>query len=156
MGGGGWFDPLSPWQSFVSYRWFRIHVVDLLAVNHLGRKWLYRLSCLAQEIWPKNKNKINKQTNVECKLYRSNSVYSPIITCHFYPLSKKVLLHSEIIKIYRGYWMSVSSILNLLHELNKIILCETLASIILFYSTRAINSVMNLHEFNILLITYPI
>jgi hypothetical protein len=37
--------------------------------------------------------------------------------------------------------MSVSSILNLLHELNKIIL---------FYSTSAINLVMNLHEFNIL------
>jgi hypothetical protein len=51
--------------------------------------------------------------------------------------------------------MSVSSILNLLYELNKIILCEPLASIILFYSTSAINSIMNLHEFNILFITYP-
>jgi hypothetical protein len=50
--------------------------------------------------------------------------------------------------------MSVSSILNLLHELNKIILCEPLASI-LFYSTSAINSVMNLPEVNILFITYP-
>jgi hypothetical protein len=51
--------------------------------------------------------------------------------------------------------MSVSSILNLLHELNKIILCEPLGSIILFYSTNVINSVMNLHVFNILFITYP-
>jgi hypothetical protein len=50
--------------------------------------------------------------------------------------------------------MSVSSILNLLHELNKIILCEPLASILLFYSTSAINSVMNIYEFNILFITY--
>jgi hypothetical protein len=51
--------------------------------------------------------------------------------------------------------MSVSSILNLMHELNKIILCESLASIILFYSTSSINLVMNLHEFNILFITHP-
>jgi hypothetical protein len=50
--------------------------------------------------------------------------------------------------------MNVSSILNLLHELNKIILCGPLASILLFYSTSARNSVMNLHEFNILFITY--
>jgi hypothetical protein len=50
--------------------------------------------------------------------------------------------------------MSVSSILNLLNEVNKIILCEPLASMILFYSTSSINSAMNLHEFNILFITY--
>jgi hypothetical protein len=48
---------------------------------------------------------------------------------------------------YREHSMSVSSILNLLHELNKTILCEPLASM-LIYSTSAINSVMNLHEFN--------
>jgi hypothetical protein len=42
--------------------------------------------------------------------------------------------------------MSVSSILNLLHELNKIILCKPLASILL-YLTSSINSVLNLHEF---------
>jgi hypothetical protein len=54
----------------------------------------------------------------------------------------------------RGYWMSVSSMLNLLHELNKIILCKPLASKIIFSSTSSINSVMNLHEFNILFITY--
>jgi hypothetical protein len=51
--------------------------------------------------------------------------------------------------------MSVSLILNLLHEFDKIILCEPLASIILFYSTSVINSVMNLHKFNILFIKYP-
>jgi hypothetical protein len=56
--------------------------------------------------------------------------------------------------IYRGYWMSVGLILNLLNELNKIILCEPLASIILFYSTSSINLVLNLHEYNILFITY--
>jgi hypothetical protein len=45
--------------------------------------------------------------------------------------------------------MTVSSILNLLHELNKIILCQPLVSIILLYSTSVINSVINLHEFKI-------
>jgi hypothetical protein len=40
-----------------------------------------------------------------------------------------------------------SFILNLLNELNKIILCEPLASIILFYSTNLINLVLNLHEY---------
>jgi hypothetical protein len=53
----------------------------------------------------------------------------------------------------RGYWMSVSSILNLLNELNML-LCEPLASMILFYWTSLLNSVINLHEFNILLITF--
>jgi hypothetical protein len=50
--------------------------------------------------------------------------------------------------------MSVGLILNLLNELNKIILCEPLSSIILFYSTNSINLELNLHEFNILFITY--
>jgi hypothetical protein len=35
--------------------------------------------------------------------------------------------------IYRGYWMSVSSILKLLHELNKIISCDPLANIIFIF-----------------------
>jgi hypothetical protein len=48
--------------------------------------------------------------------------------------------------------MSVGLILKyLLKELNKILLCEPLASIILFYSTSSINLVLNLHEYNILL-----
>ena len=51
--------------------------------------------------------------------------------------------------------MSVGLILNLLNELNKNILCEPLANKILFYSTSSINLVMDLHEFNILFITYP-
>jgi hypothetical protein len=50
--------------------------------------------------------------------------------------------------------MSVGLILNLLKELNKIILCEPLASIILFYSTSSINLALNLHEYNILFIKY--
>ena len=51
--------------------------------------------------------------------------------------------------IHRGYQMDVGSILNLC------ILCKHLASIISFYSTSSINLVTNLHEFNILFITYP-
>jgi hypothetical protein len=51
--------------------------------------------------------------------------------------------------------MSVRSILNLLNELNKIVLCEPLPRFIdlLFYSTSSINLVLNLHELNILFIT---
>ena len=50
--------------------------------------------------------------------------------------------------------MSVSLILNLLNELNKSVLWESLTSITLFYSMSSINLVMNLHKFNILFITY--
>ena len=50
--------------------------------------------------------------------------------------------------------MSVGLILNLF-DLNKSILCEPLICIILFYSTSSIYLVMNMHEFNILLITHP-
>jgi hypothetical protein len=53
-----------------------------------------------------------------------------------------------------GHWMSVGLLLNLLNQLNKIILCEPLASIILFYSTSSINFVLNPHECSILFITY--
>jgi hypothetical protein len=50
--------------------------------------------------------------------------------------------------------MSVSSILNILNELNKIIdlICEHLVRKILFYSTI---SVMSQYGCNILFITYP-
>jgi hypothetical protein len=51
--------------------------------------------------------------------------------------------------------MSVGSILNLLNELNKYIICEPLASIILFSSTHSIDLVMELHEYDILFIKYP-
>jgi hypothetical protein len=49
------------------------------------------------------------------------------------------LYASTWFEIHRGYGMSVGLILNLLNELNKIILCEPLASKILFYSTSSIN-----------------
>jgi hypothetical protein len=51
--------------------------------------------------------------------------------------------------------MSVDLILNLLNELNTIILCEPLASIMLFYSTSLMHLALNLDEYNILLfVTY--
>ena len=51
--------------------------------------------------------------------------------------------------------MRVGLILNLLNKLNKTMLCEPLVSMILFHSASSIILVMNLHEFNILFITYP-
>jgi hypothetical protein len=47
--------------------------------------------------------------------------------------------------------MSVSSIINILNELNKTTLRELLASITLFYSMSSINYVMNLNNCNIYL-----
>ena len=50
--------------------------------------------------------------------------------------------------------MSVDLILNLLNELNKSILCEPLAIIILFYLMSSKNLEINLYELNILFIIY--
>jgi hypothetical protein len=50
--------------------------------------------------------------------------------------------------------MNVSLILIFLSNLDIIILCEPLASKTLFYPTSSINLRMNLHECNILFITY--
>ena len=55
----------------------------------------------------------------------------------------------------RGYQMSVGLILNLLNYLIKVLFCEPLTSIKLFYSPSSINLVLNLYEFNILFVTYP-
>jgi hypothetical protein len=38
--------------------------------------------------------------------------------------------------------MSIDTILNLMHKLNKIILCDPMASITLFYATSSINLVI--------------
>ena len=48
--------------------------------------------------------------------------------------------------IYRGSNMSGHSILNLLNELVKLILCEALPSTISVLPTSLINSVLNEHE----------
>ena len=64
------------------------------------------------------------------------------------------LLVVKLCNIYRGYQMSVGLILNLLNQLNKSIICEPMTRLILFYSKSSINLVMNLHDFNILFITY--
>ena len=48
--------------------------------------------------------------------------------------------------VYRGSNMSGHSILNLLNELVKLILCEALPSTISVLPTSLINSVLNEHE----------
>ena len=50
--------------------------------------------------------------------------------------------------------MSCHLLLNLLHELANMILCEALPSIISFLPTNVINLVINDSEFEILFITY--
>ena len=54
--------------------------------------------------------------------------------------------------VNRGYQMSVGFNTEFMERVG--ILFEPLASIILFYSISSINLVMNLHEFNLLFVTY--
>ena len=58
-----------------------------------------------------------------------------------------------IIYIYIESLMSCHLLLNLLHELANMILCEALPSIISFLPTNVINLVINDNEFEILFIT---
>ena len=55
--------------------------------------------------------------------------------------------------IYIESLMSCHLLLNLLHELANMILCEALPSIISFLPTNVINLVINDNEFEILFIT---
>ena len=55
--------------------------------------------------------------------------------------------------IYIESLMSCHLLLNLLHELANMILCEALQSIISFLPTNVINLVINDNEFEILFIT---
>ena len=57
------------------------------------------------------------------------------------------------IYIYIESLMSCHLLLNLLHELANMILCEALPSIISFLPTNVINLVINDNEFEILFIT---
>ena len=56
-------------------------------------------------------------------------------------------------RIYIESLMSCHLLLNLLHELANMILCEALPSIISFLPTNVINLVINDNEFEILFIT---
>ena len=67
-----------------------------------------------------------------------------------YTFAKKPLL---IRLIYIESLMSCHLLLNLLHELANMILCEALPSIISFLPTNVINLVINDNEFEILFIT---
>ena len=59
----------------------------------------------------------------------------------------------NILYIYIESLMSCHLLLNLLHELANMILCEALPSIISFLPTNVINLVINDNEFEILFIT---
>ena len=61
--------------------------------------------------------------------------------------------YSSCIYIYIESLMSCHLLLNLLHELANMILCEALPSIISFLPTNVINLVINDNEFEILFIT---
>ena len=61
--------------------------------------------------------------------------------------------HIQYIYIYIESLMSCHLLLNLLHELANMILCEALPSIISFLPTNVINLVINDNEFEILFIT---
>ena len=62
-------------------------------------------------------------------------------------------LYIYIYIIYIESLMSCHLLLNLLHELANMILCEALPSIISFLPTNVINLVINDNEFEILFIT---
>ena len=68
-------------------------------------------------------------------------------------LFKLVVWPFCIIYIYIESLMSCHLLLNLLHELANMILCEALPSIISFLPTNVINLVINDNEFEILFIT---
>ena len=69
-------------------------------------------------------------------------------------LSIHTYIHTYIyIYIYIESLMSCHLLLNLLHELANMILCEALPSIISFLPTNVINLVINDNEFEILFIT---
>ena len=71
------------------------------------------------------------------------------------PRTQNILItHIYIyIYIYIESLMSCHLLLNLLHELANMILCEALPSIISFLPTNVINLVINDNEFEILFIT---
>ena len=65
-----------------------------------------------------------------------------------FPITSKAFRY-----IYIESLMSCHLLLNLLHELANMILCEALPSIISFLPTNVINLVINDNEFEILFIT---
>ena len=61
--------------------------------------------------------------------------------------------YKRVVFGYIEFLMSCHLLLNLLHELANMILCEALPSIISFLPTNVINLVINDNEFEILFIT---
>ena len=76
------------------------------------------------------------------------------VKCSIFPWN--YLYYRDTVKclyIYIESLMSCHLLLNLLHELANMILCEALPSIISFLPTNVINLVINDNEFEILFIT---
>ena len=135
-----------------------IHIFCIENCTWTGSSFLYILQILSVSFWSSLFTNIFELWKYKCYHYRQinpclplNLLYLQLLCVCFKYLMLFVSLHNIV---NRGYQMSVGLILNSLNELNKSILCQPLATIILFYSTRSINLVMNQHEFNILFITY--
>ena len=81
-------------------------------------------------------------------------VFSSMVTSELpFPAGYTNSVLSPKIYIYIESLMSCHLLLNLLHELANMILCEALPSIISFLPTNVINLVINDNEFEILFIT---
>ena len=68
-------------------------------------------------------------------------------------LSTRSVTETVCVCIYIESLMSCHLLLNLLHELANMILCEALPSILSFLPTNVVNLVINDNEFEILFIT---
>ena len=78
----------------------------------------------------------------------ATSLWRPLLSSPTSGRHRQVRLY-----IYIESLMSCHLLLNLLHELANMILCEALPSIISFLPTNVINLVINDNEFEILFIT---
>ena len=115
------------------------------------REKIYYLSHKTQcgsVIKPFNKN----MTSFALYKHSVKSMLNITVTLYAY-VSEKLSIYNRV--LLEGYVMKriqnlFRSILNLLNLLNKIISCSPEAHIIYFYSTSSINSVLNIHSFDVL------
>ena len=88
------------------------------------------------------KSVVSKLVCSDCVCVRGHDLLQPIFVVHV-DLSTSINIVS----------LSCHLLLNLLHELANMILCEALPSVISFLPTNLINLVINDNEFEILFIT---
>ena len=92
----------------------------------------------------------SKWDNLKCFFF----FFKYFIVClYLFPQTNILYLTCLIYTIHIESLMSCHLLLNLLHELANMILCEALPSIISFLPTNVINLVINDNEFEILFIT---